>query len=215
MNETGYNFDSEKAHKCLTRYYESGNTKDFNVFVQSGARRFIECITRKRLRRFKKEIVEDLEKEAANMVLFRLMKSREKPIKNMKSYLYAAATNVSSDLIKKYKLYENQNMISFKEREYQIESPEYTVNQEGVMKAIYEKLLHYFTEKMKPKVMKPHQAYVLLEAAKGYSCKEIAKNMPERKLETIKSDLRDARRILRENHISKEDILEILRGNIR
>ena len=210
MANVSYNIDFEEAHRCLMRYYESRNPKDFSAFVRSGARRFIVLIAKKKFREFKREIVKDLEQEAANVVLLRLMKPRKELINSMKSYLYTSAINASYDIIKKYKLYENENMVSFEEKEYKIESPKYTIDQTEAMKISYEKLLHYFTQQMEPILMKPPQAYVFIEFIKGYSCKEIAQNMPDRKLETIKSDLRDARRILRANCVSREKIIEIL-----
>lgn len=210
MGGTRHNFDFKEAYKCLMRYYESGNAKDYNMFVRNGPRQFIVLIAKKKFRGFRKEIVKDLEQEAANVVLLRLIKPREEPIINMKSYLYTAAINASYDIIRKYKLYEDENLISFEDREYQIESPEYILNRSETLKISCDRLLHYFTQQMGPELMKPYQAYVFVEFIKGYSCKEIAQNMPDRKLETIKSDLRDARRVLRANRVSKEKILEVL-----
>lgn len=212
MRGIRYNVDFEQTQEYLMRYYKNRDEKDFNRFVKSGARQFIVLIARKKLRGFKKEIIKDLEQEVANVVLLRLRKPRKEPIINMKSYLYAAAVNASYDIIKKYRLYENESLISFEDKAYQIESPEYIFNRVEAMKIHYEKLWHYFTRQMEPELMKPYQAYVFIESIKGYTCKEIAQNMPDRKFETIKSDLRDARRVLRANCVSKEKILDVLQG---
>lgn len=210
MKTTNYRFNFEQIHHCLMRYYKSRDEKDFTMFVKTGVRQFIVLIARKTLREFKRELVKDLDQEVANMVLLKLMKPRKKPITNIKSYLYTAAINTSYNLIKKYNLYEYENRLSFDHKEYKIESPEYTLNPLEKMNINYERLLQYFTQQMQPTLMKPWQAYVFMEHIKGYSCKEIAQHVPGRKFKTIKSDLRDARMVLRTNGISKETILKVL-----
>ena len=210
MTELRHNVDFEELHTYLMRYYQHKDEKDFNLFVRKGARRFILLIAKNKLRSFKGELVKDLVQEAANNVLLRLLRPRKEPILSMKSYLYTAAINASYDIIRKYKLYDNECLIPFEDREYQVKSPAYILNRAETMKKACEKLSHYFTQHMKPELMKPYQAYVFIEFIKGYRCKEIAQRMPDRKLETIKSDLRDARRVIKANGISKEKILEVL-----
>lgn len=210
MNAKQYEFDLEHAYRYLLRYYDYGDERDFSMFVRHGVRQFIVRVVGKKFRDFKKEVAEDMEQEVANVVLLRLMKPRKVPIINMKSYLYTAALNASRDVIKKYKLYENAQLLSFEDRAYQIESPNYVLNQVEVMETGYAKLLHYFTRRMKPERMRPCQAYVFIAAIQGYTCREIAETMPERKFETVKSDLRDARRIFRKNGISRARILKVL-----
>lgn len=214
MDNIHCKFNFGKAHKCLLQYYESKDIRHFSGFVGNGARRFIILIAKKKFKEFKKEIVRDLEQEVANIVLLRLMKPRKEPIISMKSYLYTAAINASYDIIKKYRLYEHEMQTSLGDREYQIESPEDIVDEIQTMEISCERLLYYFTQLMEPKLMSSHQACVFIEFLKGYSCKEIAQNMPDRKLETIKSDLRDARRILKTNCIRREDILKVLENTV-
>ena len=111
-----YNFDFGAMYTHLKCYSESGNIKDFRMFIKSGAMRFVLLIAKNKFKRFKKKLAKKLEQQVINVVLDRLMRLRKTSITNIKNYLYMATINASYNIIKKYRLYEDENLASCKEK---------------------------------------------------------------------------------------------------
>ncbi len=196
----------DKMTELLNRFYSTKNEYYYRSFLETGIYEYLTAIAYRIVKN------RHLANEATNTVLIRIRKPPQMPFKNLQNYLCTSVTRASYDIMKKYRLGSQHLFLPYNDSAFKVVHQQiFSNNYELAMEEAHERLYQYLTEEIRPKTLTHNQAYTLVEVAKGSKCAEIAVDMGKT-LSTVRAYLRDARKIIKENKSSKEDIIKVFVG---